>query len=154
MPETTFVMLKPDAVQRRLVGEVLSRLEAKGLTLVGLKLMQLPQALVEEHYRDHKGKHFYEPLLRFVTSGPVVVMAVRGFNAIQRVRDLMGATSPAQALPGTIRGDFALSNQKNLIHGSDSPESAQRELGLFFAPGEILEYTRCEAEWLTGEGEA
>lgn len=153
MIETTFVMIKPDGVQRRLIGEVISRLEARGLMLVGLKLMQVSRESAEEHYRDHKGKSFYEPLLAFVTSGPVVAMAVRGVDAIQRVRDLMGETTPSQAVPGTIRGDFALSAQMNIIHGSDGPESAARELALFFRAGELLDYELCDAAWLCAPAE-
>jgi len=154
MTQTTFVMVKPDGVQRRLLGEIISRLEAKGLSLVGMKLMRVPPELAERHYAEHKGKHFYEPLLRFVTSGPVVAMAVRGVEAIQRVRDLMGATDPDDALPGTIRGDFAVSGQRNLVHGSDSPTSAERELGLFFAPEELVGHERCDACWLASRDES
>jgi len=153
MIETTFVMVKPDGVQRRLVGEVIRRLEAKGLSLVGMKLTQLTRDLAETHYAEHAGKAFYEDLLDFVTSGPVVMLAVQGLDAIQRVRDLMGATTPDKALPGTIRGDFALSGQKNLVHGSDSPESAQRELALFFPAGELLDFALCDRDWLLGANE-
>ena len=153
MIETTFVMIKPDGVQRRLIGEVIRRLEARGLTIIGLKMIRLSRELAEEHYRDHQGKSFYEPLLEFVTSGPVVVMAVRGVEAIQRVRDLMGATRPDEALPGTIRGDFVLSAQKNIVHGSDGPESAARELALFFSADELLDYELCDTAWLSAPEE-
>ena len=153
MIETTFVMIKPDGVQRRLIGEVVSRLERRGLSVVGMKLMRVPRELAEEHYRDHVGKHFYEPLLEFITSGPVVAMAIRGVEAIERVRDLMGATKPEEASVGTIRGDFVVSNRMNIVHGADGTENAQRELSLFFAAAEILDYESCDRVWLAAESE-
>ncbi len=130
--EETLFLVKGDGVRRRLVGEIIRRLEAKGLDLADLKLMSVGRELAEEHYAEHREKPFFEELVEFITSSPVVAMRVRGEGAIKVVRALMGATNPAEAAPGTIRGDLALSMPDNLVHGSDSPESAQRELGLFF----------------------
>ncbi|MFN5957813.1 MAG: nucleoside-diphosphate kinase, partial [Planctomyces sp.] len=133
--ETTLIIFKPDAVQRGLCGKILSRFEDKGLQVVGMKLMQIPLSLAETHYEAHKSKPFYAGLVRFMTSSPVVVLALRGNGAITIARNMMGATFGSKANPGTIRGDFGVSNSYNLIHGSDSPEAAERELKLFFAPG-------------------
>ena len=130
--ERTLVLVKPDGVARGLVGEVLSRLEAKGLRLVAAELRTLPREVAEQHYAEHSEKPFFEELVEFITATPVVAMRIRGEGAIKVMRTLMGATNPAEAAPGTIRGDLALSLPDNLVHGSDSPESAQRELGLFF----------------------
>lgn len=146
--ETTLIILKPDAVQRGLVGRILSRLEEKGLQIVGLKLMQISQDLAAKHYSDHRERPFYPGLVRFMTSSPVVVLAVRGVGAIGVCRNLMGATFGSKAAAGTIRGDFGVSNSFNLIHGSDSPEAAAKELTLFFAPGEILEFARPIDAWV------
>lgn len=146
--ETTLVIVKPDGVQRGLVGEILSRFERKGLQVAGLKLVRLPRALLEKHYGEHKAKPFYEGLLAFMSSSPVVVAAVRGLNAVSVVRGLMGKTFGKDAAPGTIRGDFAVSSSFNLVHGSDGPESAARELALFFAPGEILDWPVGNREWV------
>ena len=139
--ETTLIIAKPDAVQRGLVGEVVGRLEAKGLQLAGMKMMNVPRKLAEQHYAEHQGKGFFDGLIDFFTSAPVVVMAVRGVEAIAVCRTLIGATNGRRADPGTIRGDLGLSGGHNLIHGSDSAESAERELSLWFADGEILDYT-------------
>jgi len=130
--EQTLVLVKGDGVKRRLIGEIIRRLESKGLDIRALKLMDVSRELAEEHYAEHREKPFFEELVEFITSTPVVAMTVEGEGAIGTVRNLMGATNPANAAPGTIRGDLALSMPDNLVHGSDSPESAARELGLFF----------------------
>ncbi|MEM1167118.1 MAG: nucleoside-diphosphate kinase [Planctomycetota bacterium] len=146
--ETTLIILKPDAVQRGLMGQILTRFEEKGLQVVGLKMMQIPMSLAETHYQDHKGKPFYDGLVKFMTSAPVVVLALRGVGAIAICRAMMGATFGSKADPGTIRGDFGVSNSFNLIHGSDGPDAATRELGLFFNDGEVLEYDRAINQWV------
>ena len=146
--ERTLIILKPDAVQRGLCGEIITRFEKKGLQLTGLKLMKIPAATAEQHYAPHKGKPFYDGLVRFMTSSQVVVLAVTGMNAIVVARKMMGATFGCKAEPGTIRGDFGVSNSYNLIHGSDSPESATRELGLFFKPDELLAWTPASQAWV------
>jgi nucleoside-diphosphate kinase len=130
--EETLVLIKGDGLRRRLVGEIIRRIEAKGLDLGDMKLMNVGRELAEEHYAEHREKPFFEELVEFITSTPVVAMRVRGEGAIKVMRTLMGVTNPAEAAPGTIRGDLALSMPDNLVHGSDSPESAARELGLFF----------------------
>jgi nucleoside-diphosphate kinase len=149
--EKTLILLKPDAVDRKLVGEIISRFERKGLQIVGLKLTIIPRATAERHYAAHREKPFYPGLLEFMTKGPVVIMAIQGNRAIEVARKLMGKTFGHQAEPGTIRGDLGISSQFNLIHGSDSPEAAERELKLFFAPGEIVEYRTCDTPWLVDE---
>lgn len=136
--QRTFVMVKPDGVERRLVGEIIARFERRGLRMVGLKLLQPDRALAEAHYAVHRGKPFYEELVAFITSGPVVAMALEGPNAIALVRQMMGALRPLEALPGTIRGDFTADVQRNLVHGSDAPETAEAELRLWFRPEELL----------------
>lgn len=146
--ERTLIIFKPDAVQRGLCGQILARFEAKGLQIVGLKLMKISTQLAETHYAPHKGKPFYEGLVKFMTSSPVVVLAIQGKGAIAVCRKLMGATFGANADAGTIRGDFGVSNAFNLIHGSDSPESAQRELGLFFKPDELIDWTPTIQAWV------
>ncbi len=130
--EETLVLVKGDGVRRRLVGEIIRRIEAKSLDIDAMKLMDVSRELAEEHYAEHREKPFFEELVEFITSTPVVAMRVRGEGAIKVMRTLMGSTNPAEAAPGTVRGDLALSLPDNLVHGSDSPESAQRELGLFF----------------------
>ena len=130
--EETLVLVKGDGVRRRLVGEIIRRIEAKSLDIAALQLMDVSRELAEEHYAEHREKPFFEELVEFITSTPVVAMRVRGESAIKVMRTLMGSTNPAEAPPGTIRGDLALSLPDNLVHGSDSPESAKRELGLFF----------------------
>lgn len=146
--ETTLIILKPDAVQRALIGRIIARFEDKGLQVVGCKMMRIDQALAERHYEAHKGKPFYNGLVRFMTSAPVLVLAVRGVGAIAISRKMMGATFGSGAEPGTIRGDFGVSNSFNLIHGSDSPETAERELALFFDRGELFEYDRAIDQWV------
>jgi nucleoside-diphosphate kinase len=130
--EQTLVLVKPDGVRRRLIGEIVHRIERKGLDVRAMKMMTVSRELAEEHYGEHREKPFFGELVDFITSGPVVAMTVEGEGAVSVVRTLMGATNPAKAAPGTIRGDLALDMGENLIHGSDSPESAERELGLFF----------------------
>ncbi|MEM7228625.1 MAG: nucleoside-diphosphate kinase [Planctomycetota bacterium] len=146
--ETTLIILKPDAVQRGLCGQIISRFEQKGLQIVGAKMMQISQDLAATHYKDHQGKPFYDGLVRFMTSSPVIVLALRGVGAIEISRKMMGATFGSKADPGTIRGDFGVSNSFNLIHGSDSPEAAARELGLFFADGGVIEHDRAITGWV------
>lgn len=138
--ERTYVMLKPGVVQRRLVGEILQRLESKGLRIIALKMMQIPRTVAEQHYGEHQGKPFFGDLIEYITSGPVVAMVVAGESAISRIRMLAGATRAEEALPGTIRGDYAAVTTKNIIHASDSPESAARETELFFPPAEVLDW--------------
>jgi len=146
--ETSLIILKPDAVQRGLIGRIVARFEEKGLQVVGLKLMRIPADLAARHYEAHREKKFYPGLVKFMTSSPVVVLALRGRNAIGICRKMMGATFGSNAEAGTIRGDFGVSNSFNLIHGSDSPEAAARELGLFFGAGEVIEYSRASEDWI------
>ena len=146
--ETTLIILKPDAVQRGLMGRIISRFEDKGIQVVGAKFMQISNELAATHYESHQGKPFYEGLVSFMTSSPVLVLALRGVGAIGICRKMMGATFGSNADPGTIRGDFGVSNSFNLIHGSDSPEAACRELSLFFADGEVLDWSRAGEGWI------
>ena len=146
--ERTLVIVKPDGVQRGLVGPILSRLEARGLKIVGLKLVQVSNALAQRHYAEHEGKPFYAGLIRYITSAPVVAACFEGPNAVQVVRATMGATSPVNATPGTIRGDWALEIGRNLIHGSDAASTAERELALWFAPDELVSYPRDTDRWI------
>lgn len=149
--QRTLIILKPDAVQRSLVGQIVERFERKGLKIIGMKLMQISPELAAQHYSDHQGKPFYDGLVQFMTSNPVVTMAFEGHQAISVCRKLMGATFGCDADAGTIRGDFGISNGFNLVHGSDSPEAAAKELELFFQPGELLEYDRVDDPWNTAE---
>ncbi|MBS4021248.1 MAG: nucleoside-diphosphate kinase [Dethiobacter sp.] len=146
--EKSFVMVKPDGVQRNLIGEIISRFENKGLQLVALKLMQIHPELASNHYGEHKGKPFYNDLIEFITSGPVVAMVWQGLNAVSVIRAMMGKTNPAEAAPGTIRGDLALFMGNNVVHGSDSNESAQREISIFFKPDELVSYTSAGDTWV------
>ena len=146
--ERTLIILKPDAVQRNLVGEIVTRFEKKGLQIIGAKFIRIPQQLAETHYEPHKGKGFYLGLVKFMTSSPVVVLALQGKDAIAIARKMMGATFGSKAEPGTIRGDYGVSNSFNLIHGSDSPEAATRELGLFFKPDELVDWTPAGQGWV------
>jgi len=146
--ETTLVLLKPDCVQRRLVGAILQRFEQKGLRLAAMKLVQPSRQLAERHYAVHKGKPFYDSLLTFLTAGPTVAVVLEGREAVQVVRDMMGKTDGAKSPPGTIRGDFGISLQNNLIHGSDSADNAQVEIALWFKPEELLAYTPVDAGWI------
>jgi len=148
MKELTFVMIKPDGIQRRLVGEIISRFETKGIRICAMKMMKIPRELAERHYAEHKGKSFYEPLVNYVTSGPVICMVFDGDNAVSVVRSMIGATNPQDAISGTIRGDLAMQTGRNIIHGSDSSESAKREIELFFNEYEIQDYKRIDEAWL------
>ncbi len=145
--ERTLVIIKPDAVQRGLIGEIVGRLERRGLRIVGMKMIQIDTALAERHYAIHKGKPFYEPLVQYITSAPVVVMVLEGKKTIEIVRRTMGATNPVEAAPGTIRADFGVEIGRNLVHGSDGPETAAFEVDLFFG-GELLAYTRETDRWI------
>jgi len=145
--ERTLILLKPDAVQRGLSGQILSRFEGKGLKIVGMKLMKISQDLAAKHYEAHRERKFYPGLVKFMTSSPVVALALEGIDAIKICRTLMGATFGADAAPGTIRGDFGVSRSFNLVHGSDSPEAAKRELGLFFPEG-LVEYDYAAYGWI------
>lgn len=149
--ERTFVMVKPDGVQRRLVSRILGRFEDRGLKLVGLKLMRISKDLAEEHYGEHQGKPFFQGLISFITSGPVVAMVWEGQDAVKTARSMMGRTNPLEASPGTIRGDYALFTGNNIVHGSDSNESAAREIGLFFDEKDVLEYTMDTDKWVYGD---
>ncbi|SER42489.1 nucleoside-diphosphate kinase [Salisediminibacterium halotolerans] len=146
--EQTFVMVKPDGVQRGLTGEILTRFEKKGFTIAAAKMMMITEELAGTHYGEHKGKPFYEGLVDFITSGPVFAVVLEGENCISEARKMMGKTNPAEASPGTIRGDFGLSVSKNLVHGSDSAESAEREISLFFNDAEILNYSKTVSKWV------
>lgn len=146
--ERTLIIFKPDAVHRMLVGRILARFEDKGLRLAGLKLQQSPQAQVEQHYAVHRERPFYSSLVNFMTSGPVVIAVLEGPSAISVVRNLLGATDGRQASPGTIRGDFGLDKQYNLVHASDSPETARFEIELFFKPTELVKYERAGDKWV------
>ncbi len=140
-------MCKPGVLNRRLIGQVITRLENKGLKLVGLKLMQISPELASQHYAEHKGKSFYEDLVSYITSGPVVAMVWQGDDCVTLVRKVVGATKPSEALPGTIRGDFCSHTNHNIIHASDSDESAEREINLFFKPEEIIDWNDESSLW-------
>lgn len=146
--ERTLVIIKPDGVQRQLVGPIIARLEQRGLKIVALKMMQVSQELAREHYAIHEGKPFFEPLIKYITSAPVVSMIVEGPKAIEAARNTMGATNPIQATPGTIRADYALEIGRNLVHGSDGPETAAAEIALWFDQSEILTYQRDVDGWI------
>lgn len=146
--ERTFIAVKPDGVQRGIVGEIIRRFETKGFTLVGLKLLQVSRELAEQHYDVHKERPFFPGLVEFITSGPVVAMVWEGDGVIASARKLIGATNPLNAEPGTIRGDFGVSIGRNLIHGSDAPETAQREIGLWFKDEELVSWQPVQTPWL------
>jgi nucleoside-diphosphate kinase len=148
--QRTLIIFKPDCVQRRLVGSILARFESKGLRIAGLKLLQVSRELGEQHYGEHKEKPFFGGLIDFITGGPVVVGVLEGNEAITVVRTMLGATSGVAAAPGTIRGDYSISKQNNLLHGSDSPESADREIALWFKEGEVLDYAIAGSDWVFG----
>ena len=151
--ERTLVLIKPDGVQRQLVGRILSRYEERGLKLVGLKLVQVDREHAERHYDSHRGKPFFEGLVDFIISAPLVALAFDGPNAIAVVRAINGATRPHEATPGTIRGDFALETAQNIVHASDSPESAATELALWFDPAELHDYERDVDRWVLAPNE-
>lgn len=146
--EKTFLMVKPDGVQRNLIGEIVRRFESKGFQLVGAKLMMVSQELAEKHYGEHKDKPFFGELVSFITSGPVFAMVWQGENIIAQARKMMGATNPAEAATGTIRGDFGVQVSQNIIHGSDSPESAEREIALFFNESDLISYEKMINKWV------
>ena len=152
--ERTLIILKPDCIQRRLVGSILNRFENKGLTIAAMKLMLITPELASRHYAPHQGKPFYPGLIDYITSGPVVVMVLAGPGVIAVARRMMGKTFGFEAEPGTIRGDYGMSKTFNLIHGSDSPESAATEIALYFQPGELLDYATCTEPWTTKPDEA
>lgn len=146
--ERTFIALKPDAVQRGLIGEILQRFERKGFQLIGLKLMQVSRERAEQHYGEHREKPFFGGLVEFITSGPIVAMVWQGANVVASARTMMGATNPKDAAPATIRGDYAVDLGRNVIHGSDSVASAEREIALFFSDDELLAWKRCGQRWV------
>lgn len=147
--ERSLIILKPDAIQRGLAGQILTRIEQRGLKIVGLKLMQIDQELAHRHYGEHEGKPFFNGLVEYIISGPVLVVAVTGDNVIEMIRTMVGATNPLKAAPGTIRGDFGVSIGRNLIHASDKPESGEREVSIFFKPEELLsEFRRDTDRWI------
>jgi len=146
--EKTFLMVKPDGVQRQLIGDIVARFEKKGFQLVGAKLMQIPTELAEQHYGEHKERPFFGELVEFITSGPVFAMVWQGENVIATARQMMGTTNPKDAQAGTVRGDYAVTVGKNIIHGSDSPASAEREIALFFKEEELVTYTRVSDQWV------
>lgn len=146
--ERTLIIIKPDGVQRGLVGEIIRRFEARGLRIIGMKFMQVSRELAEKHYEIHRGKGFYEGLVNYITSAPVVVMALEGTNAVLSARNTIGATRPHEAAAGTIRGDFALEVGRNIVHGSDSPENGIIEVGNFFAEGELISWGRNNDPWI------
>lgn len=145
--QKTLIIIKPDAFDRRLVGKIVSRFEAKGLQLLAMKLAAISEETAKKHYAEHEAKPFFDGLVRFITGGPVVLMVWGGGSAIAAARRLMGRTNAAEAEPGTIRGDWGLSGQFNLVHGSDSPESAEREIDLFFSPEELVELPHSDSKW-------
>jgi len=151
--ERTLVLVKPDGVQRLLVGRIVGRFEERGLKLVGLKLMHADRVLAERHYAVHRDKPFFEGLLDFITSGPLVALALDGPNAIAMVRSMVGATRPHEATAGTIRGDFAVETAQNLVHASDGAETAAAELALWFGPGELVDYGREIDRWVLAPGD-
>ncbi len=146
--ERTYLMIKPDGVQRGLCGEIISRFETKGLKIVAMKLMKITRDTAELHYGEHEGKKFYDSLITYITSGPVLAMVLEGDNAVSVCRTLVGKTNPQEAAPGTIRGDYCMVTGVNMIHGSDSAESAEREISIFFKPEEIVEYARDSDMWI------
>jgi nucleoside-diphosphate kinase len=146
--ERTLIIIKPDGVERSLVGPIISRFEQRGLKIAGLKLLQVSNDLARHHYAVHEGKPFFEPLIAYIVSSPVVVMVLEGPNAVQLARNTIGATRPAEAVPGSIRGDFGVMVGRNLVHGSDSPENAEAEIALWFDPSELVSYNRTIEPWI------
>lgn len=148
MIQRTFVMLKPDTVQRDIVGDIISRFERRGLKIVAMKLILMDKGTAEKLYAQHKGKDYYEPLVKYVTSGPSVVCVIEGYEAIKAIRNMIGATSPLDADAGSIRGDYGLFLRRNVVHASDSIETAKREAAIFFKPSEILDYKKADEDWV------
>ncbi len=148
MRERTLILVKPDGMQRGLAGEIISRLESRGLRIVGVRLLQVDEALAKRHYAEHEGKPFYDGLIDYITSSPIIAAVLEGTRAIEVVRKTMGATNPAEAEPGTIRGDLSVELGRNLIHGSDGPDSAAREIALFFDESQLFDYTRDVDRWI------
>jgi nucleoside-diphosphate kinase len=146
--ERTLIIVKPDGVQRGLIGEIIRRFEARGLRMAAAKFMLTPRALAEQHYAEHVGKPFYEGLLSYITSGPVMVMVFEGKNAVQSARNTIGKTKPFEAEAGSIRGDLALETGRNLVHGSDAPDTAEREIALWFKPEELVSWARDTERWI------
>ena len=146
--ERTLILVKPDAMQRGLAGEIIGRLERRGLRIVGLRLLQVDEAMAKRHYAEHEGKPFFAGLVEYITSSPIVAAVLEGSNAVAAARQTMGVTRPTEAAPGTIRGDFGLEVGRNLVHGSDSPESAEREIGIFFEGQPIATWTRDTDKWI------
>ncbi len=148
--ERTLVLMKPDAVQRGLAGAIIARFERRGLRIVAMKMIQMDKALAQRHYAVHQSKPFFNDLVKFITSNPIIAAVFEGKNAVEVVRQTMGETNSAKASPGTIRGDFGIDLQYNLVHGSDSVDNAAKEIGIFFSPEEILKYSRDIDRWITG----
>tara|TARA_Y100001970_G_C13524858_1_gene504760 strand:+ start:85 stop:534 length:450 start_codon:yes stop_codon:yes gene_type:complete len=146
--EQTLILLKPDTIQRSLSGQIINRLEQTGYKIIGMKFMKLPMDKANEHYNEHKNKPFFNDLVSFITSSPIIAIAIEGPNCVEKIRSLMGKTNPTEAAPGTIRGDFGMSLSMNLIHGSDSVESAKRELKIFFDDSELYSYNKNIDEWI------
>lgn len=151
--QRTLLLVKPDGVQRKLIGTILNRFENKGLKIVGLKMLQVTKELSAQHYAEHVEKPFYPLLEEFITAGPVVAIAAEGVEAVSVARTMMGSTNGREAGPGTIRGDFGMSRQMNLVHGSDSPEAAERELGIYFKPEELIDYSETLEPWNCADDE-
>ena len=146
--QRTFVMVKPDGVQRGLIGQIINRFERKGLKIVAMKMVSVSRELAEKHYGIHKGKPFFEPTVKYITSSPVVAMVLEGYNAIEQVRNMMGKTNPAEASPGSIRGDFGQFIGRNIVHGSDGEDTAKFEIDLWFLKEELANYKKIDEEWL------
>jgi nucleoside-diphosphate kinase len=148
--ERSLVLIKPDAVQRGLAGTIIARLERRGLRIVAMKMIQMDKAFAQRHYAVHQNKPFFNDLIKFITSSPIIAAVFEGKNAVEVIRQMMGETNAAKALPGTIRGDFGIDLQQNLVHGSDSVKNAAKEISIFFSPKEILNYSRDIDRWVTG----
>ncbi|MHB1127639.1 MAG: nucleoside-diphosphate kinase [Bacillota bacterium] len=146
--ERSYVMVKPDGVQRNMVGDIISRFEKKGYRIIAMKMLRITRLMAEQHYAEHVGKPFFNGLVDYITSGPVVAMVLEGKDVVAGVRKMMGSTNPSEAATGTIRGDYALDIGRNVVHGSDSPESAQREMAIYFAPEELQDYQKASENWL------
>ncbi|MBU0497975.1 MAG: nucleoside-diphosphate kinase [Candidatus Thermoplasmatota archaeon] len=147
--ERTFIMIKPDAVQRGLIGQIISRFEQKGIKIIAMKMVAVDRHLAEQHYAIHRGKPFFEPTVQYIISSPVIAMVLEGINAIEMVRGMMGKTNPQEATMGTIRGDYGQLIGRNIVHGSDGKETAEKEIKLWFTPKEIAHYTRIDEQWMT-----